>query len=207
MRNMNILAAIVFALAVAVIIAIELTSTEYAFTPDQSSTATSTQSQPSSAAPLEELISRYSRTTGSLDAGNAQVNVVFLNPIRNLESDSLFFQIDVNTYSLDLSEYDIVKMVVLEDDNGKKIIDGFEWELLHRNHNHHLMGILTAPDLKGGRSIMKEAAFIKLTIEGIPNIEKREFRWNNPVSWRISGLSAAAVLNDSAWSGTHSLPQ
>lgn len=182
MRKLNILAAVVFVSAIAAIVGFELASSEYEFIPEEPSRDAIDYSPPASSGPSEELIARFSRTTGSLDPGNAEVNVIFLNPIREMPGDNLYFQIMVNTANLDLPEYEIAKMVSLEDDNGKNAIDGFEWETLHTIRNHHIMGILTAPDLSWLKYSFKEAEYLKLTIEGIPNIDKREFRWNKSVS-------------------------
>ena len=182
MKNVNFFAIGVFMIALTAMAGLELASSEYEFIPEQPSIAKSSLAPSTATGPSEEIISRFSRTTGSLDSGDAQVNVIFMNPIREMPSDNLFFQIMIDTSSLDLSDYDIEKMVSLEDNNGMRVIDGFDWELLHKIHNNHIMGVLIAPDLSWLRTSYKEAKYLKLTIEGIPNIDKREYQWNKSVS-------------------------
>ncbi len=178
MKNLNRIALVAFALGLAVVIGFQLASEDYEFNPIRTTVSSGVRPRSPSAGPSKELIARYARTTGALDPGNAQVSVIFLNPVKNLQAESLFFQVAINTLSLDLSDFDITKVAVIEYENGESIMEGFEWRPI-QSHNHHFMGILKAPGRKGGKSILKESKYIKLIIKGIPKIDKREFRWSN----------------------------
>ena len=183
MKNLNTVAAVVFALGLAAVVGFELTSEDYEFAPLRSTAASGNRPRSPAGEPIgepsQETIAKYARTSGALDPGNAEVNVIFLNPIRNLRADSLFFQVAINTNSLDMSGFDITQEAAVEYEDGASIMDGFEWRPIHNSHNHHFMGILTVPGLKTGKAIFKEAKYIKLIIKGIPSIDKREFRWSD----------------------------
>ena len=91
--------------------------------------------------------------------------LVGLTPIEITEN-RLIVQIGVNTHSVDLSQFDLKEIVVLEYDG--KTIKPTEAPSLS---GHHSSGNIVF-------ETNKKANEFKVTILGIPNIEERVFEWN-----------------------------
>ena len=100
-------------------------------------------------------------STGTTDPGDVSVD---LTP-RGLVNGQFQVDFEINTHSVDLSQFDLRKITVLEYD-GKKINPMSAPKL----EGHHSSGALTfnvAEDLTG----------FKITIKGIPKVDERVFEW------------------------------
>jgi hypothetical protein len=185
MKIISWVAVAIFGFSLNTAIVLGMLSRDYSFIPD--SQISENNSQNGKIDIPSEKIDKLWRTSGNLDPGNVEIQVLYLNPIQKIDNEKLIFQIALNTHSVDLSNYDITKKVVLEDSSGRTIKDGFYWEPVHGNQSHHLMGILVVPiKAKGQRNKFPSGSdntdWIKLTIKGIPQIEIREFLWDKGLS-------------------------
>jgi hypothetical protein len=185
MRIINWVAVAIFGFSLNTAIVLGILSRDYSFMPDSQIYESSSQNGKIDLP--GEMIDELWRTSGNLDPGNVEIQVLYLNPIQKIDDEKIIFQIALNTHSVNLTSYDITKKVVLEDSNGRTIKDGFYWEPVHGNKSNHIMGILVVPiKAKGQRekfsSNSDKTDWIKLTIKGIPQIEIREFLWEKGLS-------------------------
>lgn len=186
MRIINWIAITFFGFSLITAVALGLISRDYEFVPGSQESERSNNQTGQIEIP-GEVISKFLRTSGNLDPGNVEVQVLFLNPIQNIEDDKLIFQVTLNTHSVNLAGYDITKKAVLEDSNGRTITEGFYWKQIHNNKGHHLMGILVFPaqateQNNGNTATVGAVEWIKLTIKGLPGTENREFQWDIELS-------------------------
>ncbi|HLC60684.1 MAG TPA: hypothetical protein VJJ52_04600 [Candidatus Nanoarchaeia archaeon] len=101
-------------------------------------------------------------TSGSTDPGSAQID---LTPKR-VENWQLKVDFAINTHSVDLSQYDLAKITILEY-GGKRINPISAPEL----QGHHNSGTLVF-------NVDKTLNKFKIIIVGIPNVQERIFEWN-----------------------------
>ncbi|NOY10301.1 MAG: hypothetical protein GXP33_15815 [Spirochaetes bacterium] len=175
MRNSSriVIFSVGFSLLTALVL--HLSSGNYIFIPRESSPVNRT------AAGVKETdtrIARLVRTSGVVEPGNVEVQILFMNPLNSSKENSLVFRLSFNTLNVDLKNYDITKNAIFEDSRGKKITSGFKWKETHNLGYRHIMGILTVSDPGEQKAIPAgKIKWIKLILNGIPNISKREFRW------------------------------
>jgi len=100
-------------------------------------------------------------TSGSTDPGSAQVD---LTPESALNGQ-LKADFAINTHSVDLSQYDLVKITTLE--YGGKKINPVSAPALQ---GHHTSGTLIF-------NVDQNLNKFKITITGIPNVQERVFEW------------------------------
>ncbi len=116
-------------------------------------------SQTNTQNPLQQKYSTIS--TGTTEPGDVSVD---LTPIGIVNGQ---FQVDfeINTHSVDLSQFDLAKITILEYD-GKKTspINAPKLE------GHHSSGTLTF-------NVAEDLNNFKITIKGIPKVEERTFEW------------------------------
>ena len=99
--------------------------------------------------------------SGSLENGDA---VVELTP-KGFENGKFKVDVSLNTHSVDLSQFDLMKTTLLEYD-GKKI----KPESAPKLAGHHNYGTMIF-------NLDKSPESFKITITGIPNVEERVFEW------------------------------
>ncbi len=185
MRIFNWVAIIFFGFSISIAIVLGMLSRDYEFVPERQISESS--SQTGQIELSKEMIGKLWRTSGNLDPGNVEIQVIFLNPIQKSDDEKLIFQITLNTLSINLAGYDITKKVVFEDSSGRTVTDGFYWKPVHNDKDLHLIGILIVPiQAKGEKnefsSTPDTVEWIKLTIKGVPQIEIREFLWDTELS-------------------------
>ncbi len=177
MRKFNWIAIITVVVSLLIAAGLHWASRDYEFTPrvEKELALKEDQPQPDISKRLVSLV----RTTGSIEPGNVEIQAIFLNPVQQLPENRLVFQIAFNTHSVNLTDYDITKKAVIEDSEGRVITEGFKWKQTHNQGYHHIMGLLTVPDLRDKGSLTgKDVKWIKLVVKGVPKIAKREFRWD-----------------------------
>jgi hypothetical protein len=119
------------------------------------------------------------RVSGSLEPGDVQVQAIFLNPVQEeMPEKLLVFQLIFDSMGTDLRGLDITKRTILRNSKGGTIPGGYTWQQVHTHGHYHLMGLLAAPDLEGGESLVGEdVEWIELVIRGLPGNARRTFRW------------------------------
>jgi hypothetical protein len=182
MKITNMLVVMFFVFSLITAITLELISDDYKFVPGSQVTE-ERDTQPIQTQIPEEIISKFIRTSGKIEPGNVLVQVIFLNPLQDLDERHFIFQVALNTQNVNLTDYDISKKAVLEDSSGRIISEGIYWTQLHNERGRHLMGILAVSTQEKDNNNEKSSTidnieWVKLTINGLPGIEKREFLWN-----------------------------
>lgn len=107
--------------------------------------------------------------------GEVTVLAEWLNP-KELDADSLQFDLVMDTHSVNLEEYEILKNTEVLIDN-LVINSGFRIE--KQGAGHHVSQILIVPidTLKSGTNL-SQAKSIKLVLKNLGNIPQRTFVWN-----------------------------
>ncbi|MEK6892531.1 MAG: hypothetical protein AABX25_05070 [Nanoarchaeota archaeon] len=100
-------------------------------------------------------------TSGSTDPGGAQIDLI----PKGVENGQLKVDFAINTHSVDLSQYDLTKIITLEF-NGKKINPISAPKL----QGHHNSGTIV---FDVGQNLTR----FKITIVEIPNVQERIFEW------------------------------
>jgi len=100
-------------------------------------------------------------STGSLDSGDASVD---LTP-RGMENEKFAVDFSINTHSVDLSQFDLMQITVLEYDG--KAIKPISAPALTGHHNSGTLIFDTGKEIRNFR----------ITIKGIPAVEERVFEW------------------------------
>ncbi|MBI2139303.1 hypothetical protein HYU14_00140 [Candidatus Woesearchaeota archaeon] len=100
-------------------------------------------------------------TTGTTGQGDVEIG---LTP-QGIARGKLRVQMSVNTHTVDLSQFDLKKLTVLE--HGGRLIAPEDTPDLS---GHHASGTLSFP-------IEGEATSFKITIKGIPLPQERVFSW------------------------------
>ena len=100
-------------------------------------------------------------STGSVDSGDASVD---LTP-RGMENGKFAVDFSINTHSVDLSQFDLMKITLLEYDG--KTIKPISAPQLSGHHNSGILIFDTGTEIKN----------FKIIIMGIPAVEERIFEW------------------------------
>ena len=101
--------------------------------------------------------------------GNVDIDVEWVVA----DSDSLVFNVAMNTHSVDLDQYDLGELAVLRDDRGNEY-RAISWE--SASGGHHRTGILTFPILPDSLSQGK-AGYLEIVIRDVAGIEERVLKW------------------------------
>ncbi len=88
------------------------------------------------------------------------------------ENDSLTFYVALNTHSVDLDQYDLVKLTLLRDDRGNEYLP-VTWD--SAPGGHHRQGTLTFP-LPASVS-QGETEYLEIVIRDVAGINERVLRW------------------------------
>ncbi len=99
--------------------------------------------------------------SGSVEAGDA---VVGLTPV-GVAGGKLAVEVEVNTHSVNLEQFNLTNITTLEY-NGKSLRP----ESAPALAGHHVSGTLVF-------GVGEPVSSFKITIRGIPNVEKRVFEW------------------------------
>ena len=162
--------AVGFSLLTALVL--HLVSRNYIFIPREK---TSANRITSGVKETDNRITRLVRTSGAIEPGNVEVQILFINPLSNLKEGNFVFRLSFNTLNVNLKNYDITRNVIFEDSRGTKITSGFKWKETHNPDYRHIMGILTVSDPGEQKALPAgKIKWIKLILNGIPAIRKRE---------------------------------
>ena len=112
-------------------------------------------------APISQASGFAIVTSGDTETGNVQID---LTPV-GYKNGQLKVDITVNTHSVELSQYGLAKITILEYD-GKRINPISVPSL----SGHHSSGTLIF-------NVDKDIKAFKITISGIPGIQERVFEW------------------------------
>lgn len=100
-------------------------------------------------------------STGSTDQGDVQIDIT----PQGVDSGKLAVDIAINTHSVDTSQFDLKQITTLEFE-GKSIKPSSAPAL----SGHHFNGQLVF-------DVGKDIKSFKITISGIPKVEKRAYTW------------------------------
>lgn len=103
--------------------------------------------------------------------GEVEVAVMFLNPVQP-NNNYLLFQIDLNTHSVDLEQFNLPANSQLQLD-GQRITTGFQLET--QGSGHHITYILKVP---ATNIDLKKVQKMKLLVKNLDNIPERVFVWD-----------------------------
>jgi len=107
--------------------------------------------------------------TRSHSGGGVRIEVTWLDPSALAKGEAISFEVRMNTHTVDLDEYDLLKLALLRNDKGK-VFKPKAWES-PQGGGHHRSGVLVFPKLDpGSRSL-------ELIIRDVAGIKERAFRW------------------------------
>jgi hypothetical protein len=142
-------------------LAVLITGCSKGFTPqDKPDIAASLLPVPSTNGPINGLV--QSNTGGAVT-----IDVEWLG----LDDGFLAFAVALNTHSVDLDQYDLGKLVVLRDDEGKEY-HPTTWD--SAPGGHHRRGTLAFSPLD---SLNQGTEYLELIIRDVAGIDERSFRW------------------------------
>jgi hypothetical protein len=113
--------------------------------------------------------------------GAVTVSVTLLSPDKPRADGKLAVQVKLDTHAVDLDQYQMEKLAVLRDGQGREIqAVGFESA---SGSGHHREGVLTFPgtDAAGKPMLSPEAKSLTLILRGIGGVPERVFRWQLPL--------------------------
>src|SRR4029453_1720731 len=113
--------------------------------------------------------------------GAVTVSATLLTPDKPRTDGTLAVQVKVDTHAVDLDQYQLEKLAVLRDAQGREIqAVGLESP---SGSGHHREGVLTFPgtDASGKPLLSPEAKRLTLILRGIGGVSERVFRWQLPL--------------------------
>ncbi|HXH13335.1 MAG TPA: periplasmic heavy metal sensor [Alphaproteobacteria bacterium] len=113
--------------------------------------------------------------------GTVTVEVTLLTPDKPRADGKLAVQVKLDTHAVDLDQYQLEKLAVLRDAQGREISAlGLESP---SGSGHHRGGVLTFPgtDASGKPVLGPEAKALTLILRGIGGVPERVFRWQLPL--------------------------
>ncbi len=126
-------------------------------------------------------------TAPVIDSSTEQVNsegpvTVSIRYSDNEESgsdDSLTFQVKIQTHTVNLDVYDIVKLATLKDSQGN-VYTPSEWTENQGSGGHHRSGILyfDLDDEAGNAIIDSQDTFFEIIVKDVGNVAVRSFKWD-----------------------------
>jgi hypothetical protein len=126
----------------------------------------------SRATPTEAELTRTSQAEG------ITVAVTFMNPLLKPEeaAGQLVFKVALDTHTVDLSQFDLVKLAVLRTSEGISVTEGFTWEP-ESESGHHRRGLLKVADAVDEQSLItEETEWLELELKQV-GVPSRVFRW------------------------------
>ncbi|MBI5166617.1 MAG: hypothetical protein HY998_02585 [candidate division NC10 bacterium] len=107
--------------------------------------------------------------TRSHSGGGVRIEVTWLDSSALAKGEAISFEVRMNTHTVDLDEYDLLKLAFLRNDKGK-VFKPKAWES-PQDGGHHRSGVLVFPKGDpGSRSL-------ELIIMDVAGIKERAFRW------------------------------
>jgi hypothetical protein len=113
--------------------------------------------------------------------GAVTVEVTLLTPDKPRADGKLAVQVKLDTHAVDLDQYQLEKLAVLRDAQGREISAlGLESP---SGSGHHRQGVLTFPGTDaGGKPVLgPEAKALTFILRGIGGVPERVFRWQLPL--------------------------
>lgn len=107
--------------------------------------------------------------TKSHTGGGVRIDVTWLDPSALVKGEAISFEVRMNTHTVDLDEYDLVKLAFLRNDKGK-VLKPKAWES-PQGGGHHRSGVLVFPKVDPG------STSLELVIRDVAGIKERAFRW------------------------------
>lgn len=103
--------------------------------------------------------------------GMVTVGITFLNPTSSQYTDSLAFQVSMNTHSVNLDSYDPIEIAYIKTSSGQ-VIKPTSWDEADGSGGHHRRGLLIFP-----MNSELEMGGFEIVVEGIAGIDQRIFSW------------------------------
>ena len=113
--------------------------------------------------------------------GAVTVSVTLRTPDKPRADGNLAVQVKLDTHAVDLDQYQLEKLAILRDAQGRDIPAlGLESS---SGSGHHREGVLTFPGMDAsGRPVLSPAAeTLTLMMRGIGGVPERVFRWQLPL--------------------------
>jgi Spy/CpxP family protein refolding chaperone len=113
--------------------------------------------------------------------GAVTVTVTLLTPDKPRTDGTLAVQVKLDTHAVDLDPYQLERLALLRDAQGREIqAVGLESP---SGSGHHREGVLTFPgtDASGKPLLSPEAKSLILILRGIGGVQERVFRWQLPL--------------------------
>ena len=113
--------------------------------------------------------------------GAVTVSATLLTPDKPRTDGMLAVQVKLDTHAVDLDQYQLEKLALLRDAQGREVQAlGLESP---SGSGHHREGVLTFPgtDVSGKPLLSPETKSLTLTIRGIGGVSERVFRWQLPL--------------------------
>jgi Spy/CpxP family protein refolding chaperone len=113
--------------------------------------------------------------------GAVTVEVTLLTPDQPRADGKLAVQVKLDTHAVDLDQYQLEKLAVLRDGQGREV-QALSLESASGS-GHHREGVLTFPgtDASGKPVLGPEAKAFTLILRGIGGVPERVFRWQLPL--------------------------
>jgi Spy/CpxP family protein refolding chaperone len=113
--------------------------------------------------------------------GAVTVSATLLNPDKPRLDGRLAVLVKLDTHSIDLDAYQLEKVAILRDAQGREI-QALGLESLSGS-GHHREGVLTFPgtDADGKPLLSPEAKTVTLILRGVGGVPERVFRWQLPL--------------------------
>ena len=113
--------------------------------------------------------------------GAVTVSATLLNPDKPRLDGTLAVLVKLDTHSIDLDSYQLEKVAILRDAQGREI-QALGLESLSGS-GHHREGVLTFPgtDTDGKPLLSPEAKTVTLILRGVGGVPERVFRWQLPL--------------------------
>jgi hypothetical protein len=113
--------------------------------------------------------------------GAVTVTATLLTPDKPRTDGKLAVQVKLDTHAVDLDQYQLERLAVLRDAQGREVQAlGLESP---SGSGHHREGVLTFPgtDASGKPLLSPEAKNLTLILRGIGGVQERIFRWQLPL--------------------------
>lgn len=137
-----------------------------------------TQPVPSQPAPTQTPGLTETDLTRASEAASITVAVTFMNPLLKAEETAgkLVFKVALDTHTVDLSGFDMLKLAVLRTSEGVVVSQGFSWEPINES-GHHRLGLLKLDGTVEGKPLItQETRYIELELKELGALP-RFFRW------------------------------
>ena len=111
--------------------------------------------------------------TNGARQGNNEGSVTVEAQWKGVQGGSLVFGITMNTHAVDLDQYDLAKLTVLNDDSGKEY-SPVSWRSSPGGHHREGTLIFPLPD-----SLQQDQTkYVRMVIKGIAGVNERILQWD-----------------------------